>query len=194
MPRDEEGRSRARKQARFALITCIAMLAGITPLFSGFSVSSAAPAAPAQTDASASVSASASASARASASASATSSPSATQPPSFSPAPTATNGPALFTAPTDVTIKFKRRKHLFSGDLKSRFAGCEGSRKIKLWQVRKGPDRKAGKDTTGSDGSWSIKRRRAHGKYYAVGLPKTLATTSGDQIDCQKGKSKTIKV
>jgi len=84
--------------------------------------------------------------------------------------------------------------HLFSGDRSSQFAECESARQVKLKKVRRGRDRAVGTDTSDADGSWSIKRPGAHGKYYGVALPKTLTTTIGDQIDCQRGRSRTLKV
>jgi hypothetical protein len=97
-----------------------------------------------------------------------------------------------------VTINFKRSKNLFFGKLKSSFEGCKPGRKVRLKKVKKGADPTVGKDTSGSDGSWSIKktngRRFPNGKYYAIAKPKTLTTIGGDQVDCQKGKSKTRKV
>jgi hypothetical protein len=100
----------------------------------------------------------------------------------------------LFTAPTDVSIRYRKRSKTFSGNLASQFSECESARQVQLKKVRRGPDKTAGNTSSSSTGSWSIKKRKAHGKYYAVALAKTLSTTAGDQIDCQRGRSRTRKV
>jgi hypothetical protein len=92
-----------------------------------------------------------------------------------------------------VTIKYKKSSHKFSGDLSSQFAECESARQVRLMKVKRGKDKSVGKDTSSASGGWSI-RRRSHGKYYAVALPKSLSTSAGDQVDCQRGKSKTRKI
>jgi hypothetical protein len=96
------------------------------------------------------------------------------------------------TVPTKVSIKFNRHKHVFFGRVSSDFAGCEGGRKIRLKKVAKrGPrDKGAGKDTSQTDGSWSVKVKGADGTYYAIAKSMTLFTGNGDEVDCLRGRSK----
>jgi hypothetical protein len=239
MPRDEEGRRRARNQARFALIVCVAMFAALTPVLAAMNVNvigiaeaqpdpceiipdpppdlcppasasasvsasasasrsaSASASASASSSASASTSPSTSASASRSPSASASQSPSATpstsRPPSPSVSPSRT--PQTFSSDTTVTINFKRRRSKFVGRVNSDFDECEAGRRMVLYKVVPGfgTGKKTGKGRSKANGTYSIRERRANGKYFVSAKPKQVTTTAGDTINCRKGRSKRVK-
>jgi hypothetical protein len=91
-----------------------------------------------------------------------------------------------------VSIKFNRRKHVFFGKVSSEVAECESGRKVRLKKVAKrgSPDKRAGKDTSQTDGSWLVKVKGADGTYYAIAKSMTLFTGNGDEVDCKAGRSK----
>ncbi len=59
----------------------------------------------------------------------------------------------------------------FHGTLQSHRHGCLGSRKVKLYREKSGPDQLLGTDRSEDNGTWSVligKKRLTHGSYYAT--------------------------
>ena len=71
-----------------------------------------------------------------------------------------------------LTIRYRRGA--FRGDIGSNVDDCMTNRRIGLWKVRKGHDRYLGADRAHWSGSWSIRRERRPGRYYAVAKARTL--------------------
>jgi CSLREA domain-containing protein len=114
-----------------------------------------------------------------------------------SPTPTPTPTPS----PTDgggttviveslVTIRFKRAKDLFKGDVLAGRRRCVSDRTVLL---KKGKTT-IGKDTTGSGGNWRVKAPGANGRYAAVATRKVFTAGNGDTVICARDRSKRIKV
>jgi hypothetical protein len=82
-----------------------------------------------------------------------------------------------------VSLKFPA----FHGKLASPRADCVKGRKVKLYRVRKGPDKLLGTDQSEDNGAWSIPigQRLTSGGYYAKAVARG---------DCRAGKSKVNNV
>ncbi len=109
--------------------------------------------------------------------------------------PSEPDRPEQQRCPTKVTIDSKRAGATraateFFGRLKSPENMCERGRRVLLKKDRKtGKDRTVGETLSKRSGKWTIRERRAKGRYYAL-APKERRP----RVICLKGRSKTIKV
>ena len=86
-----------------------------------------------------------------------------------------------------VSISFKHGS--FSGSVKPR-GGCASAEKVRLYQVKPGPDRVIGRATTKPSGRWSIRVPAGRtGRFYA----KVKPSSNGSDL-CMPGRSKTVRV
>jgi subtilisin-like proprotein convertase family protein len=84
----------------------------------------------------------------------------------------------------------KYRLGRFKGALSSPVAGCATSRSVTIWKVRSGADKIVGTATTGSDGSYRLKRAKHPGRYYAT-TPRVAVT---DVAECPAVQSSTFRI
>jgi len=95
---------------------------------------------------------------------------------------------------TNITIRWDESGHAFKGSVGSNRKGCSRFRKVVLKKVKPGPNRTVGRDTSNRAGNWSVRKRRAHGNYYAVAKRKRYTNRFGRLIICLRDKSPTINV
>lgn len=96
-----------------------------------------------------------------------------------------------FTSGGSVAKRVKSRVTIakrFKGKVRSRAGKCESRRRVVLKKVRKGPDRKIGKDKTNKRGGYKITKRHMKGRVYAIAKRKNLPTKT-----CKKARSKTVR-
>ena len=96
-----------------------------------------------------------------------------------------------FTSGGSVVKRLKSRVSIakrFTGKVRSRAGKCESRRRVVLKKVRKGPDRKIGKDRTNKGGTYRITKRGMKGQVYAVAKRKKLPTKI-----CKKARSRTVR-
>lgn len=130
---------------------------------------------------------------------SASPSPTSTSTPSPSPTSTSTPSPSPACDPepcpidSEITIRHRPRKEVFRGTIDAEHRACVEGRLVKLWKVRRGPDRLQAKTTSDSDGRWRIPLEDAGGRYYAV-AEQLSVNDAGSSYDCRKARSETIRV
>jgi hypothetical protein len=91
--------------------------------------------------------------------------------------------------PRRVTLKYNASKRTFSGAV-TPAGGCAARQKATIFLVKRGPDKVFRTVTTTATGAFSLKRRAAAGKYYAVVDAVTVASAGA----CFKAQSKQAKV
>jgi hypothetical protein len=96
-----------------------------------------------------------------------------------------------FDAPSSVTIRSTADG--FKGDVDSAQSKCIGGRTVKVKKRVDGPDKTIGKDTTNSQGKYSVPAKNPHGRYYAKDL-RSEETTYGHSHICEAARSDTIHV
>lgn len=89
-----------------------------------------------------------------------------------------------------LTIKYKSKKNLFKGKIKSNSADCIDSQKVTVFQKKNGTDPKFGTTTSAGNGKWKLKAKNADGKFYAK-VGKSLLP---DEDTCLAAQSKKAKV
>jgi hypothetical protein len=82
-----------------------------------------------------------------------------------------------------LTIGYSAKRDTFKGKLRSSEERCQRG-KVEVFKVKRGNDRKVGADQTAASGRWSVKERKARGKYYAA-----AAETRFDGLVCEPAKS-----
>ena len=121
-----------------------------------------------------------------------TSSPSPSNSTSPGPTPTNTNTPPPdVREETDVTISFNRPR--FTGRVKSDDGNCQSHRSVILKKVRPGRDRIVGRDSSDNQGDYSIRERRARGRYYVIAPEVAYTAGDGHTVTCQRGRSRTVR-
>jgi len=108
--------------------------------------------------------------------------------------PTTSAGPRTIRVNTTITIRYDakpRRKAAFKGSLSARFEKCTTGRLVELHKNGAGT---VGRDTSNLKGNWKVKKRNAHGTYFAKVLKKTYTRRNGDTIICKKDTSVEISV
>lgn len=72
------------------------------------------------------------------------------------------------SSPTKIIVSLKFPA--FHGKLESPRQGCLGSRKVKLYRKKSGPDKQLGTDRSEDNGTWSIPigKKLTSGSYYAT--------------------------
>ncbi len=96
-----------------------------------------------------------------------------------------------FTSGGSVVKRLKSRVSIakrFKGKVRSRAGKCESRRKVVLKKVRKGPDRRIGRDRTNKRGGYRIAKPGTKGRVYAVAKRKKLPTKI-----CKKARSRTVR-
>jgi hypothetical protein len=96
-----------------------------------------------------------------------------------------------FDAPSSVTIKATADG--FKGHVDSGQSKCIAGRTVKVKKRVDGPDKTIGKDTTGSQGKYSVPANNPHGRYYAKVL-RSESTSYGHSHICEAARSDTIHV
>jgi hypothetical protein len=89
------------------------------------------------------------------------------------------------SSPTKIIVSLKYPA--FHGTLQSSRKGCLGSRRVKLYREKSGPDKLLGTDQSEDNGKWSIPvgKKLASGSYYA-----TVAARG----KCKASKSKVLSI
>jgi hypothetical protein len=102
-------------------------------------------------------------------------------------------GPSVLPTPSDytrtLTIRFSRKRQMFTGQLGSLLAGCVAGQQVTVFARRSGPDRKLAAATTAEDGGWRKKAKGTGGRAYAIASRSTLP--NGDA--CLEVTSKAVK-
>lgn len=97
------------------------------------------------------------------------------------------------TVDTKVTIDYGNIHKVFArefrGKVKSSKAACEKDRKVKLLEVKSGPDELVSSTEPKASGSWSIGNDIAEGHFYA----KVTKALGGGDV-CEAARSEKIKV
>ena len=88
-----------------------------------------------------------------------------------------------------LSLAYSKKKDKFKGKLASQSPACISGQKVKFFEKKKGKDPKLGSDTTGANGTYSLKEKNAEGRFYAE-----VRQTSVSGGTCLAAKSKTIKV
>jgi subtilisin-like proprotein convertase family protein len=91
-------------------------------------------------------------------------------------------------ASRSVTARYRHGK--FKGWLVSSASACSASRKVTVWKVRSGPDRRIGTVSSRSDGFYKLVRSRHRGRYYATS-PALLAPGAAE---CRAVRSATFRI
>jgi hypothetical protein len=118
-----------------------------------------------------------------------------TPPPETPHTPGAMGGPGPPGAPSaresarTLTISYNSQKGVFRGRLVSQASACVASQKVAVFEQKKGKDPKLGSSTTKANGSYSLKRERSEGRFYARA---GLSSSSG--VTCLATQSKAIKL
>ncbi len=66
-----------------------------------------------------------------------------------------------------VSIQYFREYDEFRGRLSSRAFDCLREQRVAVLRKRPGPDRRIGRDLTGTHGAWEVSRYKPRGRYYA---------------------------
>ena len=96
-----------------------------------------------------------------------------------------------FTGSTSTTIGYARGA--FRGRISSNVASCKIGRTVRLYKVKKGPDRLLGKTKSNRRGKWSIARAKRRGRYYAK-VAGRQAGTYGHNHRCAAATSATLRI
>jgi len=91
--------------------------------------------------------------------------------------------------PTTLTIRPK-----FRGVVGSSNNGCQRGRLVTLKKKTRSGAKTVGTTTSKSDGTWSKRKRRAKGRFFAKAAKKVFTAGNGDRIVCLIDKSPTIRV
>jgi hypothetical protein len=95
---------------------------------------------------------------------------------------------------SEVSIRYNDNRGVFKGRVDST-SECEGDRRVVLFRVRPGEDKRVGSDTTSARGRWRIEKDNANGTFYVKVRRAALAgygTTPGDR--CAGDRSPRIRV
>jgi len=112
--------------------------------------------------------------------------------------PTSGGGGDAQECSSNVTIDYEKKsatgadpRDHFKGTVKSRNAQCESGRTVVVKKVRKGKKAATvGRTVSRRGGAWRVQESVKRGRYYALAQPRSIR----GEIDCLKGKSKTIRV
>jgi len=92
---------------------------------------------------------------------------------------------------TAVTIRYNRKGRAFKGQVAADRNQCSRARLVKLKKKGKGT---VGQDTTNDRGNWSVRKRRARGRFTAVAPRKIFTAANGVRVICEFDASPTIRV
>lgn len=92
---------------------------------------------------------------------------------------------------SSVSIDYDRPN--FEGTVQSERARCERGRTVSVFKVREGPDRLIGTDETNDNGSYSVRKAGAQGRFYAK-VAREVFGGYGHRHVCQGDTSGTIRV
>jgi hypothetical protein len=95
------------------------------------------------------------------------------------------------TGSTSTTIRY--RSGAFRGRISSNQNFCLANRNVKLYKIRRGPDRFLKSTRSSSTGRWRITRRRRPGRYYVVVASKSSGTY-GHLHRCGIAQSRTVRL
>jgi hypothetical protein len=118
-----------------------------------------------------------------------TSTPYSAPPPDGTAPDGTTPPPALAEFTRTLRLGYSEKKDKFKGKLESQSAACIADQKVKVLKKKKGRDPKLGRDLTNEKGKYSLKEKKAEGKFYAKVKERSISTGT-----CLAAKSKTIKV
>ena len=107
---------------------------------------------------------------------------------------TSTTTPPPPPSSVRTTARLGYNKPFFHGRAKSRVKRCRSNRRFKLKQVKPGPDKLIAKGTTDKRGLFKVKKRNAHGNFYAQISKKTFFNGVGSMITCKRDRSNTKHV
>lgn len=96
--------------------------------------------------------------------------------------------------PTHITIRYDRREAHFIGELGNVPRGCLSDRLVRLKRPRQGRDHVVDRDRTDAHHVWVIRKKDAHGKFYAVAPRSERARRDGTTVQCARITSVTIIV
>ena len=90
-------------------------------------------------------------------------------------------------------MRHRPRNEVFRGTVYAEHEACIEGRRVKLWKVKRGPDRLQATTAARSDGRWRIPFADAGGRYYAT-VKQRYVTSEGSELDCLEARSETIRV
>ncbi len=95
---------------------------------------------------------------------------------------------------TTLTIRYNRASGKFKGAVGSARKRCQTRRFVTLKKKRSGRNRTVGSDNSNRFGNWSVRKRRARGRFYAVVSRVVRTARNGDRLICLRDRSVTIRV
>lgn len=98
---------------------------------------------------------------------------------------------ALADMPFESKIRLTDRFPAFHGKVKSGSDSCLDNRKVRLFKVKRGPDKVIGKTRTNSAGKWLIEKGPRSGVYYAK---VNQYANESQGLVCLSAKSKQVVV
>jgi PKD repeat protein len=101
-------------------------------------------------------------------------------------------GPAPSNFARTLTIKYKKNKKLFKGQVGSDGAECIDGEKVTVFRKKKGADPTVGSAVSAADGKWQLKQKDAKGKFYAR-VNQTVLPDDDTCLAVQSKKTKKIK-
>jgi hypothetical protein len=87
-----------------------------------------------------------------------------------------------------LSIRYRARRGRFKGRLKSTKPACVRRQPVKVFRRKRGPDPKIGRDLTNARGKYAVRKRHAHGRFYAKVKKKPIAGVGL----CKAARSRTI--
>ena len=96
-------------------------------------------------------------------------------------------------ANSSVTMRYDVGDAELEGGVASSVRRCAVGREVDIYKRRDGRDRLIGTDWTNTQQAWSLRRRRAHGAFYAVVSATEVQTADGATVDCGEDRSPTVR-
>jgi hypothetical protein len=106
--------------------------------------------------------------------------------------------PAAAPAAKPGTVKTKLSidgfESLFSGVVSSTVRQCVGLRRVRLWKVQPGPDKRIAKTTTRKgSGQWNIASGQGPGGVFYATVSRVRVTSGGEPVICSAARSKNLR-
>jgi hypothetical protein len=100
--------------------------------------------------------------------------------------------PQIIRSPSAITLRHRLRpRHVFRGRVDNELPRCERGRRV---VIRKRGTGIVARDRTNQAGRFVAPHRRGgRGRYFAVVLRKTFVNADGDNVICQRARSRTIR-
>lgn len=116
----------------------------------------------------------------------------ATPTPTPTPTPTVSVTPAPGPVLVASTASIRYRDRAFRGEVSAENAVCSSDRTVQVKKLSRGPNRIVATRVTDASGGWTVTRPRAHGRFYALALGRSI-DVAGVGLKCTRDRSRTIR-